>query len=243
MRRRCARLVAFVFVTAFVATLVAQVASHSTKTRLIQTACRPRKRPGAKDRARIAELKSPGSPQFSSEDGSITLDRNADGHFYADVRINGNPVHMLIDTGASGIALSRDDARDGRARDLDRDERRRGRGRGRGGPRRVCEARQGRAGSAQRRGPGCGGAQQRPAVAARPKLPQPSSRACRSKATGWCCASCSVLANQHCAGLAEMLASASTYARYCAPLSGHLIKRTSLRMRVAAGLQAIARPA
>lgn len=44
-------------------------------------------------------------------DGSIQLDRQADGHFYADVRINGNMVHMLVDTGASGIALSRDDAR------------------------------------------------------------------------------------------------------------------------------------
>ena len=44
-------------------------------------------------------------------DGSIALDRNADGHFYADVRINGNSVHMLVDTGASAIALSREDAR------------------------------------------------------------------------------------------------------------------------------------
>ena len=44
-------------------------------------------------------------------DGSIQLDRQADGHFYADVRINGNMVHMLVDTGATGIALSRDDAR------------------------------------------------------------------------------------------------------------------------------------
>ena len=38
-------------------------------------------------------------------------DRQPDGHFYADVRINGNMVHMLVDTGATGIALSRDDAR------------------------------------------------------------------------------------------------------------------------------------
>ena len=44
-------------------------------------------------------------------DGSIQLDRQPDGHFYADVRINGNMVHMLVDTGATGIALSRDDAR------------------------------------------------------------------------------------------------------------------------------------
>ncbi|HKP34244.1 MAG TPA: TIGR02281 family clan AA aspartic protease [Sphingomicrobium sp.] len=54
---------------------------------------------------------SPGEPNVNRLDGSIQLDRNADGHFYADVRINGTVVHMLVDTGASSIALSRDDAR------------------------------------------------------------------------------------------------------------------------------------
>jgi aspartyl protease family protein len=53
----------------------------------------------------------PGEPNVNRLDGSIQLDRKADGHFYADVRINGNFVHMLVDTGASSIALSRDDAR------------------------------------------------------------------------------------------------------------------------------------
>lgn len=42
---------------------------------------------------------------------AITLERSYDGHFYADVEINGAIVHALVDTGASGIALSRDDAR------------------------------------------------------------------------------------------------------------------------------------
>lgn len=63
------------------------------------------------EKTRIAELKARNEPQFTTEDGSLELQRNDDGHFYADVRINGNSVHMLIDTGASGIALSRDDAR------------------------------------------------------------------------------------------------------------------------------------
>jgi len=44
-------------------------------------------------------------------DGSIELQRNENGHFYADVEINGAQVHMLVDTGATGIALSREDAR------------------------------------------------------------------------------------------------------------------------------------
>jgi len=101
-------LVALVFVTAFVATLVAELASRSTSPVLSQAgAAAP---PAASQANRVAELKT-GAAQFASDDGSLTLDREADGHFYADVRINGNPVHMLIDTGASGVALSRDDAR------------------------------------------------------------------------------------------------------------------------------------
>jgi aspartyl protease family protein len=44
-------------------------------------------------------------------DGSIQLQRSPDGHFYADVELNGTTVTMLVDTGATGIALSREDAR------------------------------------------------------------------------------------------------------------------------------------
>ena len=43
-------------------------------------------------------------------DGTVEIDRSSDGHFYADVQINGSTVHMLIDTGASEIALTRADA-------------------------------------------------------------------------------------------------------------------------------------
>ena len=59
---------------------------------------------------RMAASKTGNGPQFNSQDGAIELQRNDDGHFYADVRINGAPIRMLIDTGASGIALSREDA-------------------------------------------------------------------------------------------------------------------------------------
>ena len=45
------------------------------------------------------------------EEGTIELERSYDGHFYADVEINGATIHALVDTGASGIALSREDAR------------------------------------------------------------------------------------------------------------------------------------
>lgn len=53
---------------------------------------------------------APTQPQFTDQDGSVELQRQPDGHFYADVRVNGTYIHMLVDTGASAIALSREDA-------------------------------------------------------------------------------------------------------------------------------------
>jgi aspartyl protease family protein len=41
----------------------------------------------------------------------VTLPRSGDGHFYADVTIDGVPSRMLVDTGASVIALTGEDAR------------------------------------------------------------------------------------------------------------------------------------
>lgn len=65
---------------------------------------------GDDESSRIAELKAKNDPKFNSQDGSVELSRAGDGHFYADVRINGAPIRMMIDTGASGIALTREDA-------------------------------------------------------------------------------------------------------------------------------------
>ena len=39
-----------------------------------------------------------------------TLDRSPDGHFYADAQVNGMPVRFMVDTGATGVALSTEDA-------------------------------------------------------------------------------------------------------------------------------------
>src|SRR4051794_35533798 len=64
---------------------------------------------GQDDRSSDSQYSRSSDP--SSQDGEIQIDRSADGHFYADVQINGATVHMMVDTGASGIALSRDDAR------------------------------------------------------------------------------------------------------------------------------------
>jgi aspartyl protease family protein len=56
------------------------------------------------------EAQRANAPTVTVNDGSIELQRQPDSHFYADVHINGAPVHMLVDTGASLIALSREDA-------------------------------------------------------------------------------------------------------------------------------------
>lgn len=60
----------------------------------------PRTAPAARDEAYAAWVA-----------GETRLPRAGDGHFYADVSVNNGPVHMLVDTGASAIALTGDDAR------------------------------------------------------------------------------------------------------------------------------------
>lgn len=50
----------------------------------------------------------PSSSNTSDRTGdAIILTREVDGHFYADAKVNGMPVRFLVDTGATGVALSR----------------------------------------------------------------------------------------------------------------------------------------
>ncbi len=54
------------------------------------------------------------APNYSWTDqtnGSITIARNPDGHFYIDAYINGKQINFMIDTGASSISLSKQDAK------------------------------------------------------------------------------------------------------------------------------------
>ncbi|KLE34000.1 retropepsin-like aspartic protease family protein [Aurantiacibacter luteus] len=44
------------------------------------------------------------------DEEETALERESDGHFYADVVIDGTPTRMLVDTGASVIALTGEDA-------------------------------------------------------------------------------------------------------------------------------------
>ncbi|MBP6013285.1 MAG: TIGR02281 family clan AA aspartic protease [Alphaproteobacteria bacterium] len=59
---------------------------------------------------RVAGEVSPASPMQRS-DAEVVLRRTADGHFRADVDVNGVSIRMLADTGATSIALSESDAR------------------------------------------------------------------------------------------------------------------------------------
>jgi aspartyl protease family protein len=45
------------------------------------------------------------------EGGEVRLTRDGNGHFYADVDVNGTNVEFMIDTGATGIAMTAEDAR------------------------------------------------------------------------------------------------------------------------------------
>lgn len=58
---------------------------------------------------RVAGEVNPALPQERSS-GEVVLRRADDGHFYADVEVNGSTIRMLADTGASAIALSAEDA-------------------------------------------------------------------------------------------------------------------------------------
>ncbi len=49
-------------------------------------------------------------PSAGNGFADVTLNRAADGHFYADAMVNGTAIHFLVDTGATTIALTREDA-------------------------------------------------------------------------------------------------------------------------------------
>lgn len=57
--------------------------------------------------------KAPASAESSHEawlTGGTVLDRQSDGHFYADANVNSHQTHFLVDTGASIVALTGTDA-------------------------------------------------------------------------------------------------------------------------------------
>ena len=49
-------------------------------------------------------------PRRQSASGAVELQAGADGHFHVEVEINGRPIETMVDTGATMVALSYQDA-------------------------------------------------------------------------------------------------------------------------------------
>lgn len=59
---------------------------------------------------RMARLEAQGFASATPQPGSGAVAKGADGHFWADADVNGAPVHFLVDTGATAVALTPADA-------------------------------------------------------------------------------------------------------------------------------------
>lgn len=62
------------------------------------------------DSAPVEALVRQSSDQRSDGARHVTLRRAPDSHFYAEARMNGQPIKVLVDSGASTVALRRADA-------------------------------------------------------------------------------------------------------------------------------------
>ena len=64
-------------------------------------------RPAEKKEEQAKEQQRPRRSSFAT---SVELERQSDGHFHAEAYVNGRPVHVLVDTGATLVAMSYEDA-------------------------------------------------------------------------------------------------------------------------------------
>ncbi|MCV6824607.1 MULTISPECIES: TIGR02281 family clan AA aspartic protease [Halocynthiibacter] len=56
------------------------------------------------------EIRDDHKTQISTDGETVTLTRQSDGHFYATAEVNGMPIDFLVDTGATDIVLTLQDA-------------------------------------------------------------------------------------------------------------------------------------
>ena len=61
--------------------------------------------------AAVATIASDASSAPALESGEASIAKSNDGHFWANAEVDGHPVRFLIDTGATAVALTADDAR------------------------------------------------------------------------------------------------------------------------------------
>jgi aspartyl protease family protein len=63
------------------------------------------------DDLRQPDLRGPAPVAASVDDGAAQIVKGADGHFWAEAKVDGRAVRFLIDTGATAVALSQTDAK------------------------------------------------------------------------------------------------------------------------------------
>jgi aspartyl protease family protein len=63
------------------------------------------------DDLRQPDLRGPAPAVASIDDGAAQIVKAADGHFWAEAKVDGRAVRFLIDTGATAVALSQTDAK------------------------------------------------------------------------------------------------------------------------------------
>lgn len=61
--------------------------------------------------AAVATVSPDASQPQSTESGEASIAKSTDGHFWANAEVDGHPVRFLVDTGATAVALTADDAR------------------------------------------------------------------------------------------------------------------------------------
>jgi aspartyl protease family protein len=100
----------FLLFAGFFGAVLSNCSSRSvTNTSLGSSAANPLN--SDSDQVEVPDKANEGKDDSYAGQDVVELKRQPDGHFYADVEINNMPIHILVDTGASGIALSRNDAR------------------------------------------------------------------------------------------------------------------------------------
>jgi aspartyl protease family protein len=63
------------------------------------------------DDLRQPDLRGPAPAAATVDDGAAQIVKAADGHFWAEAKVDGRAVRFLIDTGATAVALSQTDAK------------------------------------------------------------------------------------------------------------------------------------
>ncbi|HWU14864.1 MAG TPA: TIGR02281 family clan AA aspartic protease [Caulobacter sp.] len=63
------------------------------------------------DDLRQPDLRGPAPAVATADDGAAQIVKAADGHFWAEAKVDGRAVRFLIDTGATAVALSQTDAK------------------------------------------------------------------------------------------------------------------------------------